>query len=104
MGSRFGVIPGAGETIFHIGGTSYLARTADDVSHWDYWPLNVHYFNLRLLSLPKCTAFRERFRSLYEWYGSPEALLDRYPDYRKGWRFAEVGRIFEKLECERVYT
>ena len=33
----------------HIGGTSYLKNSDYDLTHWDYWPLSVRYFNLRLM-------------------------------------------------------
>ena len=64
QGYVFRRIEGAGSAVYHVGGTSYLHRTLDNLSHWEYWPLNVHYFHLRLLDMPGCSRFESRFRDL----------------------------------------
>ncbi len=104
LGARFKQVPGEGERVFHIGGTSYLSRETSDLAHWDFWPMNVHYFNLRLLSLPKCARFRERFASLTRLHGDCDSLLANSPEYRRGWRHAQVEHILERLNADRIYA
>jgi len=102
-GYVYRVVGGEGQTVHHIGGTSYLHRTFDDLAHWDYWPLNVHYFHLRLLELPACARFRERFRALFDLHITSAALLKAYPDYASGWRRRESDVIIEKTRAEERY-
>jgi hypothetical protein len=104
LGVRFNEIPGAGMKVFHIGGTSYLQRETTELAHWDYWPMNVHYFNLRLLSLPKCARFRERFSLLTRLHGDSNSLLAKSPEYHRGWRHAEVERILAELNANGIYA
>jgi hypothetical protein len=103
LGRRFTVIPGAEETVCHIGGTSYLFRVTENLEHWDYWPLNAHYIHLKLLSMPACTRFRKRFAALIALRDTPEKLLERYPAYRNGRRFAQTRAILENLQAEKLY-
>ena len=95
-GWKFREIPGQQECIFHIGGTSYLHKADIDLSHWDYWPLSVHYFNLRLLELEHGGRFRKRYGSLFDMYGSADGLLAANAEFRAGWRRAEIDGI---LNC-----
>jgi len=94
---RFRKVPGAGRSIFHIGGSSYLHRSDISLDHWDYWPLSVQYFNLRLLEMPQNVRFRSRFTKLFSDYGSSGALLEMYPEFNYGRRFAECEKIFESF-------
>jgi len=80
-GLEFLDMPGAGESVFHIGGTSYMHKTDYELSHWDYWPLSVHYFNLRLLERPEMERFRPRFQAVIDQHGSSESLLASYPEF-----------------------
>lgn len=102
-GYLYRLVPGAGESVHHVGGTSYLHRKFDDLAHWDYWPLNVHYFHLRLLELPACAEFRARFESLFEFHGSSRSLLEKYPEYATGRRRAESDRIINGTSAAALY-
>lgn len=104
QGLAFRCVSGEGSTVHHVGGTSYLHRTFDDLAHWDYWPLNVHYFHLRLLELPGCEMFRERFRSLADFHGSSAALLEAYPGFAAGWRRKASDLILNKTGAESLYA
>lgn len=103
-GFEFRRISGEGESVHHIGGTSYLHRTFEDLAHWDFWPLNVHYFHLRLLELPACAGFRDRFRRLIDFHGTADALLSAYPDYAHGWRRAAADSVIAATRAEEVYS
>jgi len=94
-GYKFKKIPGAGRDVFHIGGTSYLHNSDYDLSHWDYWPLSVIYFNLKLLELPGGERFRGRFKQLFDQYGSSDGLLSAYPQFMDTWRYKEMQTIIE---------
>ena len=96
-GFRFRQIPGEGSTVHHIGGTSYLYRAFDNLDHWDYWPLAVHYLNLRILESPKTSVFRQRFAGLFEFHGSADQLLIKYPAFASGWRRQTSERIIAAL-------
>ena len=102
-GYRFRYLPGDGAEVHHIGGTSYLYRTFDDLAHWDYWPLNVHYFHLRLLELPACSRFRGRFTRLIDYHGSADKLLAAFPTYAQGWRRQNADLILEQLDAAVYY-
>ncbi len=95
-GWQFRELSGQQERVFHIGGTSYLHKTDIDLSHWDYWPLSVHYFNLRLLEQDLGQRFRQRYGRLFEMYGSADGLLAANPEFSGGWRRAEIDGI---LDC-----
>ena len=99
MTSGYGVrhLAGAGQSVFHIGGTSYLHKSDYDLEHWDYWPLSVIYFNLRLLELPLGERFHGRFAQILQRYGGSEKLLDTYPEFREGRRFNEMQRLLESI-------
>jgi len=96
-GLNFKEMRGAGETIFHIGGTSYLHNSDYDLAHWDYWPLSVIYFNLKLLELPAGERFLGRFSSIRNQYGSSENLLAMYPEFGETWRFREMQTILDHI-------
>jgi hypothetical protein len=85
-GFKFRRIDGANKTIHHIGGTSYLHNVFDELSKWDYWPLNVHYFHLRILEQPEFARFQPRFESLFRFHRGSQELLESFPEYRDGWR------------------
>ncbi len=90
-------LEGEGESVHHIGGTSYLYRNFADLSHWDYWPLAVHYFNLRLLELPASRQFRARFPQLIEYHGSSDSLIQKFPEFAKGRRRLMIDEILRSL-------
>lgn len=92
-GYEFRKLPGEGESVFHIGGTSYLHSSDYDLKHWDYWPLSVIYFNLSLLALPHGKRFHERFQGIMNGYSSPDNLLREYPAFMGTRRFAEIKRL-----------
>jgi hypothetical protein len=102
-GYHYRVLPGDGETVRHVGGTSYLFRAFDDVMHWDYWPLNVHYFHLRLLDLPGCTRFRARFETLLRHHGSSDRLLANHPEFAEGWRRRQSDLILDTMGAASLY-
>jgi len=95
QGKRFRLLPGAGEVVFHIGGTSYLHKSNLDLAHWDYWPLSVQYFNLRLLEQPANARFRGLFPSLFRTYASADDLLQKYPAFRDGYRYRDTHTILD---------
>lgn len=99
-GKDFKRLPGSGKMVFHIGGTSYLHKSGYDLSHWDYWPLSVIYFNLRLLEMPQGERFRPRFQALIEGYGSSDQLLLEYPEFLNTWRYKEMQTIVKCLSGE----
>lgn len=102
-GFRFRLVPGDGTAVHHVGGTSYLFRTFDKLDHWDYWPLNVHYFHLRLLEEPRCSLFRGRFRAVIDFHGSSDALLAAYPAFAAGWRRRESDAILASTGAVSLY-
>jgi hypothetical protein len=102
-GYNYRIVKGEGESVHHIGGTSYLHRTLQDLAHWDYWPLNVHYFHLRLLELPECARFRDRFTALFQLHSSSRLLLEAYPEYATGWRRRESDLIIDKTMAQSRY-
>jgi len=96
-GFKFKKISGAGKNVFHIGGTSYLHNSDYDLSHWDYWPLSVIYFNLKLLELPAGERFRHRFKVLFDQFESSDGLLSTYPQFMDTWRFKEMQTILKYI-------
>lgn len=102
-GLRFRTLAGENEAVHHIGGTSYLHRSFEDLAHWDFWPLNVHYVHLRLLEQPACAPFQSRFSALFATHGSAAALLESYPDYASGWRRSHVEEMMAALSADALY-
>ena len=96
-------VSGAGSAVHHVGGTSYLHRSFENLEHWDYWPLNVHYFHLRLLELPQCARFRDRFRALIDLHRSSTDLLAACPEFAGGWRRRESDLILDRTGARSVY-
>lgn len=94
-GKRFRLLQGSGKTVFHIGGTSYLHKCDYELSHWDYWPLSVQYFNLRLLEQPVNARFRMQFSSLFSTYAGADDLLKKYPEFRDGYRYHDAHAILD---------
>jgi hypothetical protein len=103
-GKRYRRISGEGETVHHIGGTSYLYKSFEKLDHWDYWPLAVHYFNLRILELPAAKRYSARFSGLIEFHQSADVLLGNYPDFASGWRRKNADNILAKLKAREVYS
>jgi hypothetical protein len=97
------LVSGEGSSVHHVGGTSYLHRAFENLDHWDYWPLNVHYFHLRLLELPRCAPFRERFRGLLDFHGNSNDLLAAFPAFAEGWRRRESDLIIERTNAASIY-
>lgn len=100
-GFRFRTLDGAGTQVFHIGGTSYLHKSDYDLSHWDYWPLSVIYFNLRVLELEAGLRFRESFAHLFNTYRSADSLLRQYPEFSGGWRRREIDFIVASFHVNK---
>jgi len=96
-------VAGEGKTVHHVGGTSYLHRSFENLEHWDYWPLNVHYFHLRLLELSRCAQFRPRFGAVIDFHGSSNRLLDQFPEFANGWRRRESDLIIARTNAETLY-
>ena len=101
-GKRFRLLEGSGKTVFHIGGTSYLHKSDYDLQHWDYWPLSVQYFNLRLLEQPVNARFRSQFSSLFSTYADADDLLKKYPEFKDGYRYRDVQAILDACVYRRV--
>jgi hypothetical protein len=104
QGMKYRRVPGEGDTVHHIGGTSYLYKSFEKLDHWDYWPLAVHYFNLRILEFAGAAPFRTRFANLIDFHGSAESLLRRFPDFGNGWRKKSADEILLKLGARSIYT
>lgn len=88
-------LPGRDDFVFHVGGTSYLHNHEIDPTHWDFWPLSVHYFNLRILEQDITAGFRPRFTHLFEMYKQSSNLLEAWPQFAEGWRRKAIDRILE---------
>lgn len=101
-GKRFRLLEGSGKTVFHIGGTSYLHKCNYDLSHWDYWPLSVQYFNLRLLEQPVNARFRIQFSSLFSTYADADDLLKKYPGFKDGYRYRDAQAILDACVYRRA--
>jgi hypothetical protein len=102
-GYSYNFVAGEGKDVFHVGGTSYLYEDFGDLTHWDYWALNVQYFHLRLLELPACARFRGRFGKLFEFHGSVEALLVNFPEFAAGWRIAQSETVLQHALKTKLY-
>jgi hypothetical protein len=102
-GFSFRRLDGEGKTVHHIGGTSYLHRSFENLSHWDYWPLAVHYLHMRVLEMPGAIRFRKRFAKLFEVHDSAAALLGAYPDFAAGRRRANADAILDSLGAAQLY-
>ena len=96
-GYSFKKVPGTGKSIFHIGGTSYLHNSDYALDHWDYWPLSVQYFNMRLLEMPVNACFREKHLILFRTYDSAKRLTEMYPQFKEGRRYAECEKILQSI-------
>jgi len=96
-GYQFRQISGAGQIIFHIGGTSYLHASDYDLTHDGYWPLSVIYINLRLLEIPAGERFRARFKGILDRFGSSDRLLTLYPEFNKTSRFTEIQTLLAHI-------
>lgn len=93
-GEEFLHLPGENQIVFHVGGSTYLnGKACADVTHWDYWPLNTPYFHMRVLETPRFAAIRPRFAGIFERYGSPQKVLEQFPDFKKSQRY----QLSEKL-------
>jgi hypothetical protein len=103
-GLEFKLMPGAGEYVFHIGGTSYMHKTDYDLAHWDYWPLSVHYFNLRLLEQPALQRFRERFQLVIDQHQSADDLLQNFPEFTQTKRYQQTQRILSTFRTLQTST
>jgi len=91
-------LPGADQNVFHIGGSTYLnTRFAEDVAHWDYWPLNTPYFHLRVLESSRFQFLRPRFAALFQQHGSAEEILRRHPDFKNSKRFANSQKLLDSF-------
>jgi hypothetical protein len=100
-GEEFRPLPGADSSVFHVGGSTYLTtKTITDVSHWDYWPLNTCYFHMRVLELPRFASIKSRYGYLFQNYGSPENVIQKYPEFKKSKRYSASETI---LDCFSDY-
>lgn len=100
-GQNLMVLPGADDVVMHVGGSSYLnGSPRHELSHWDYWPLNTPYFHLRVLEYDRYSSLRSRFTSLYKLYGSADAILEAYPEFKQSRRYCLSQRV---LQYFRVY-
>lgn len=89
-GDTFAQVPGADEEVFHVGGSTYLTgKNNVDPRHWDYWPLNTAFFNLRVLESPRFAAVRDQGSWLFSRYGSAAKLLEEFPDYTNSRRYRQ---------------
>lgn len=89
-GEVFAQVPGANDEVFHIGGSTYLTGKNDaDPRHWDYWPLNTAFFNMRVLESPRFAGVRAKGSWLFSRYGSSAKLLEDYPDYTNSNRYRQ---------------
>jgi hypothetical protein len=87
-GAEFRELPGANEFVVHVGGSTYLNdRPCDDLSHWDFWPLNTPYFHMRVLEFPRFAYVRPRFAGIFQRFGSAARILADYPEFRKSGRY-----------------
>jgi len=96
---KFRHLPGEDKIVFHVGGTSYLSgRNGIDPSHWDYWPLNTAYFNLKILESPRFESVRGRFPWLLERYGTASRVLDEFPDFSNSQRYRNTIHLLEHFK------
>jgi hypothetical protein len=100
-GEEFRPLPGADQCVFHVGGSTYLTgKECQDVSHWDYWPLNTCYFHMRILEFPRFASIRPRFSHLFQTHGSADKLVIKYPEFKSSKRFLGSQKI---LDCFREF-
>lgn len=98
-GGKFVVLPGADEFVYHIGGTTYLTGKNDaDPKHWDYWPLNTAFVNLRVLESPRFAGVRSQGAWLFSRYQSSAALLQEFPDFMESQRYQNSVRLLAHFE------
>lgn len=100
QGLKFRQLSGENQSVFHLGGTSYLVNDSIDVAYGEYWPLSVVYFNMRLLDDHRLRRFRERFQHLFDKYHSADQLLRDYPGFRECWRSKHIEQIIAGLAIE----
>ena len=103
FGYQFRRCAGENDAVHHVGGTSYLHREANELDHWDYWPLAVHYLYLKLLELPACEIFEKRFESLRSLHGTVGSLLIQHPDFATGWRRQKIDVILSATKANHLY-
>ena len=96
-GLKFKQVAGVKHQVFHIGGTSYLMQDNIDLTYGEFWPLSVHYFNLRLLERGELARFRGRYENLFQLHGSADQLLLKWPGFRDCWRSKEIDTIVESF-------
>ncbi len=101
-GWNFKTLGGENSSIYHIGGTSYIRYSDCDLTHWDCWPLSVHYFNLRLLEFEINQRFVDRFKYLYDLHESTEQLLQAHPVFLRSNRCLWINELLESLEASHV--
>jgi hypothetical protein len=94
-GETFRASPVPQEFLHHVGGTSYLAaRPGQDLSHWDWWPLNTCYTTLCILERNAWIPLRRRFDHLFQRFGSAEMILKDFPEFSLSKRYEETVRMF----------
>lgn len=87
-----------GNSLHHVGGTSYLAaRPGQDLSHWDWWPLNTCYTTIRILEGGNWKQLRSRFEHLHQRFGNADRILSDYPEFLMSKRFMDTERIFAEF-------
>jgi hypothetical protein len=100
-GFRFRLLPGENRAVHHIGGTSYLHVKFEDLSSGEFWPLNSHYFHLRILEEPQYARFRGRFKELVQFHCDSQSLLRSFPAFSDGWRRRQTDALLLRLGSER---
>lgn len=97
-GLNFIEIPGAGQKAFHVGGSSYILHNATpDLLHWECWPANTIYFNLRFIECLNDAFVTEIHRHLFDRYGTSKNFLESVPQLRNSWRYQESVRLIDTL-------
>ena len=104
LGYEFLHVDGAHKEVFHIGGTSYLFDRFENLETADHWAINAHYFHLRLLELPACSRFLERFSKLTSFHQSSDAILKTYPNYASCWRRRLSDQVLDALNVNEVFS
>lgn len=56
------------------------------------------YFNLKLLELPAGERFRTRFEKLLRRFESSDGVIDRFPEFAKSQRYADMQTLISQLE------
>lgn len=98
MGLQFKTVPGAGERVFHIGGSSYITCFEQaDLTHWDFWPANTIYFHLRFVELANDAMLKRRFAALFRRYGGSAGIETLLPEFNDSFRFRESQLILKSI-------